>query len=66
MRFLFGVLVGYNLRGRNKILITVLATVLLIDYIVVPAGAHFGLSVWTYNVSANQDQHRPEFQQSKD
>ena len=43
MRFLLGVLVGYNLRGRNKILITVLATVLLIDYIVVPAVALLAL-----------------------
>jgi len=39
MRFLFGVLVGYNLRGKNKLLITVLATVLVIDYVVLPAGA---------------------------
>jgi beta-lactam-binding protein with PASTA domain len=43
MRFLLGVLVGYNLRGRNKILVTVLATVLLIDYIVVPAVALLAL-----------------------
>lgn len=39
MRFLFGVLVGYNLRGKNKVLITVIATVLLIEYVIVPAGA---------------------------
>jgi len=39
MRFLFGVLVGYNLRGKNKLLITVVATVLLIDYVILPAGA---------------------------
>ncbi len=39
MRFLFGVLVGYNFRGKNKVLITVIATVLLIDYVIVPAGA---------------------------
>jgi len=39
MRFLFGVLVGYNLRGKNKLLITVLATVVLIDCVIVPAGA---------------------------
>jgi len=39
MRFLFGVLVGYNLRGKNKLLITIIATVLLIDYVVLPAGA---------------------------
>jgi beta-lactam-binding protein with PASTA domain len=39
VRFLFGVLVGYNLRGKNKLLITVIATVLLIDFVVLPAGA---------------------------
>ena len=39
MRFLFGVLVGYSLRGKNKVLTTVLATVLLIDYVILPAGA---------------------------
>ena len=43
MRFLFGVLVGYNLRGKNKLLITVLATVLLIDYVILPAGALLAL-----------------------
>ncbi len=39
MRFLLGVLVGYNMRGKNKLLVTVLATVLLIDYVILPAGA---------------------------
>ena len=39
MRFLFGVLVGYSLRGKNKLLITVIATVVLIDCVIVPAGA---------------------------
>ncbi len=39
MRFLLGVFVGYSLRGKNKLLITVLAIVLLIDYVIVPAGA---------------------------
>jgi hypothetical protein len=43
MRFLFGVLVGYNLRGKNKVLITVIATVLLIEYAIVPAGALLAL-----------------------
>jgi beta-lactam-binding protein with PASTA domain len=38
MRFLFGVLVGYSLRGRNKLLITVIAIVVLIDGVIVPAG----------------------------
>jgi hypothetical protein len=39
MRFLIGVLVGYNLRGRNKLLIKVLTATLLIDYVIVPAAA---------------------------
>lgn len=39
MKFLFGVLVGYNMRGKRKLLITVLASVLLIDYVILPAGA---------------------------
>lgn len=43
MRFLLGVFVGYSLRGRNKLLITVLASILLIDFIVVPAGALLAL-----------------------
>jgi hypothetical protein len=43
MRFLFGVLVGYNMRGKNKLLITIIATVLLIDYVIVPAGALLAL-----------------------
>ena len=43
MRFLLGVFVGYSLRGKNKLLITVLATVLLIDYVIVPAGALLAL-----------------------
>jgi beta-lactam-binding protein with PASTA domain len=43
MRFLFGVLVGYSLLGKNKVLITVLASVLLIDFVIVPAGALLAL-----------------------
>jgi beta-lactam-binding protein with PASTA domain len=39
MRFLFGVLVGYSLRGQKKLLITVLASVVLIDYVILPASA---------------------------
>jgi PASTA domain-containing protein len=39
MRFLFGVLVGYSLRDKNKLLITIIATVVLIDCVIVPAGA---------------------------
>jgi len=34
MRFLFGVLVGYSLRGKERLLITVLATVVFILYII--------------------------------
>ena len=48
MRFLFGVLVGYSMRGKDRLLITVLATVTFMVYIflaavVVPAGALFAL-----------------------
>src|SRR6266480_432759 len=37
MRFLLGVLVGYSMRGKKKLLITVLATVVSIVYIILPA-----------------------------
>jgi hypothetical protein len=37
MRFLLGVLVGYSMRGKKKLLITVLATVALIVFIILPA-----------------------------
>ena len=43
MRFLLGVLVGYSMRGKKKLLITVLATVVFIVYIVLPAGALLAL-----------------------
>ena len=39
MRFLLGVFVGYNLRGRNNLLFTVLAAVVLIEYVILPTGA---------------------------
>src|SRR5712691_8109727 len=39
MRFLLGVLVGYSMRGKKKLLITVLATVAFIVYIILPAVA---------------------------
>lgn len=50
MRFLFGVLVGYSMRGKEKLLITVLATVALILYIILttvalPAVALLALSL---------------------
>jgi beta-lactam-binding protein with PASTA domain len=37
MRFILGVLVGYSIRGSEKQLITVLATIAFIVYIVLPA-----------------------------
>ena len=37
MRFLLGVLVGYSLRGKQKLLITVLAAVAFIVFIILPA-----------------------------
>ena len=36
MRFIFGVLVGYSMRGKEKPLVTVLAAMAFIVYIVVP------------------------------
>jgi beta-lactam-binding protein with PASTA domain len=43
MRFLLGVLVGYSMRGRKKLLITVLATIVFIVYIILPAAALLAL-----------------------
>ena len=43
MRFILGVLVGYSMRGKQKLLIRVLATVAFIVYIVVPAIALLAL-----------------------
>ena len=43
MRFLLGVLGGYSMRGKKKLLITVLATVALIVYIILPAIALLAL-----------------------
>ena len=42
MRFLLGVLVGYSMRGKTK-LITILATVAFIVYIILPAIALLAL-----------------------
>ena len=39
MRFLLGVLVGYSMRGKEKRLITFLATIAFIVYIILPAVA---------------------------
>src|SRR5215211_4622152 len=44
MRFLLGVLVGYTLRGKHKLLIKVLVT-LVVMYVVLPAIALLGLSL---------------------
>jgi len=43
MRFLLGVLVGYSMRGKKKLLITVLATIVFIVYIILPAVALLAL-----------------------
>src|SRR5882762_11865988 len=45
MRFLLGVVVGYNMRGKKKLLITVLATVAVIVYIILPAIMLLALSL---------------------
>jgi beta-lactam-binding protein with PASTA domain len=45
MRFLLGVLVGYTLRGKQKLLIRSLVTLALIVYVVIPAIALLGLSI---------------------
>lgn len=36
MRFLLGVFVGYTMRGKKKLLITIIATVVLIVYVILP------------------------------
>jgi beta-lactam-binding protein with PASTA domain len=43
MRFLLGVLVGYSMRGKKKLLITVLATIVFIVYMILPAAALLAL-----------------------
>jgi beta-lactam-binding protein with PASTA domain len=45
MRFLLGVLVGYFLRGKRKLLIRFLVTLALVVYVVIPAIALLGLSI---------------------
>jgi beta-lactam-binding protein with PASTA domain len=45
MRFLLGVLVGYSLRGKQKLLIGFLVTLALVVYVVIPAIALLGLSI---------------------
>jgi beta-lactam-binding protein with PASTA domain len=43
MRFLLGVLVGYFLRGKQKLLIRFLVTLVLVVYVVIPAIALLAL-----------------------
>jgi glycopeptide antibiotics resistance protein len=43
MRFILGLLVGYSIRGKKKRLITVLATIAFIVYIILPAIALLAL-----------------------
>jgi ABC-type proline/glycine betaine transport system permease subunit len=45
MKFLLGVLVGYILRGKQKLLIRFLVTLALVVYVVIPAIALLGLSI---------------------
>ncbi len=45
MRFLLGVLVGYTVRGKQKLLIGVLVTLALVVYVVVPAIALLALRI---------------------
>src|SRR5215475_13607354 len=45
MRFLLGDLVGYMLRGKQKLLIRFLVTLALVVYVVIPALALLGLSL---------------------
>jgi beta-lactam-binding protein with PASTA domain len=45
MRFLLGVLVGYTVRGKQKLLIRVLVTLALVVYVVLPAIALLTLSL---------------------
>jgi beta-lactam-binding protein with PASTA domain len=45
MRFLLGVLVGYTLRGKQKLLIGILVTLALVVYVVLPAIALLALSL---------------------
>lgn len=45
MRFLLGVLVGYTVRGKHKLLIIVLVTLSALVVYVVPAIALLGLSL---------------------
>jgi beta-lactam-binding protein with PASTA domain len=43
MRFLLGILVGYTVRGKQKLLIRLLVTLALVVYVILPATALFAL-----------------------
>jgi beta-lactam-binding protein with PASTA domain len=45
MRFLLGVLVGYTVRGKQKLLIGILVTLALVVYVILPAIALLALSI---------------------
>ena len=45
MRFLLGVLVGYTVRGKQKLLIRVLVTLALVVYVVLPTITILGLGI---------------------
>ena len=45
MRFLLGVLVGYTVRGKQKLLIRVLVTLALVVYVVLPTIALLALGI---------------------
>ena len=45
MRFLLGVLVGYTVRGKQKLLIRFLVTLALVVYVILPAIALLALSI---------------------
>lgn len=60
MRFLFGVLIGYSMRGKKKLLITVLATVAFIVYIILPAVALPAVALLALHLDVQQErQSRP-------
>ena len=45
MRFLLGVLVGYTVRGKQKLLIRLLVTLALVVYVLLPTIALLALSL---------------------
>ena len=65
MRFLLGVLVGYSMRGKKKLLITVLATIVFFVYIILPAIMLMALSL-DVKRSASRDRLKPACRCSKE